>query len=125
MITLLLALAADPATVSAAQVAQARDEAVSIRAAFNEEMLDFPSARFRDVRVSLNTAADGPQPYLCGYVNGKNRMGAYVGWQPFTASEGFLVIGDDEFSRDLVSTICDGPAIIRDPADRSDWLRHR
>lgn len=125
MITILAALLLDPVSVSAAQVAQIRADAPAIRSAFNDEMLDYPSARFRDVQISLNTGADGPQPYLCGYVNGKNRIGAYVGWQRFVASDGFLVIGSDDFKQDLVETVCDGPAIVRDSADRSAWLTPR
>lgn len=45
------------------------------RQALNERLLDYPSARFRDVR--------GNDLVVCGFVNSKNRMGAYVGWTRF------------------------------------------
>jgi hypothetical protein len=51
------------------------------RKEFNKSMLDYPSTRFRDVRASVLKGKH--EPMLCGFVNGKNRMGAYVGWQPF------------------------------------------
>ncbi len=44
----------------------------------DERLLDYPSARFRDVR--------GDERILCGFVNSKNRMGAYVGWTRFAVT---------------------------------------
>lgn len=66
------------------------------KAEFNRAMLDYPSARFRDVRA---TVLHGQiKPIMCGFVNGKNRMGAYAGWTPFALSEvdgeAFLVMDD-------------------------------
>lgn len=49
----------------------------SARSAFDEQLLDFPSARFKDVT--------GNGYVLCGQVNAKNRVGAYIGWTPFAA----------------------------------------
>jgi len=61
------------------------------RAAFDRQMFDYQSARFADVR--------GNDAVLCGRVNGKNRLGAYAGWQPFAFvrldSEPALYIDDD------------------------------
>lgn len=53
---------------SDAQFAQARET-------LNQTLLDYPSARFRDVH--------GDSRRLCGFVNSKNRMGAYTGWDRF------------------------------------------
>jgi len=69
------------------------------RAAFDKEMIDYPSARFQEVHgriVKSVYASDdgqsdkvpwthrgGPILVLCGEVNGKNHMGGYTGWTPF------------------------------------------
>lgn len=53
------------------------------RQALNERMIDYPSARFRDVRANEGA--------VCGFVNGKNRLGAYAGWQRFV----FVLLGSD------------------------------
>lgn len=56
--------------------AAARDE-------LDGALLDYPSARFREVR------ADSFR--VCGLVNSKNPYGAFVGWRPF----GVLVAGEE------------------------------
>lgn len=50
-----------------------------------EELFDGASAKFEDVVVSK-----GPTPpeKICGWVNAKNRLGAYVGPQQFLVAEG-------------------------------------
>ncbi|MBX7497235.1 hypothetical protein K3172_15350 [Qipengyuania sp. 6B39] len=50
-------------------------------------LLDPDSAKFREVRTT-DTGA------VCGQINGKNRMGAYVGFKNFVA----VKIGDEWFS---------------------------
>lgn len=61
------------------------------RDALDGVLLDYPSARFRDV------AAD--EIVVCGKVNSKNRMGAYVGWTNFvvviTTDEASAFVDDD------------------------------
>ncbi|WEK56488.1 MAG: hypothetical protein P0Y52_07935 [Candidatus Brevundimonas phytovorans] len=53
------------------------------RSALDARLFDFPSARFRDVRGDANV--------LCGFVNAKNRLGAYTGWKRFA----YVAFGDD------------------------------
>lgn len=108
VVAALAALQAAPAefpprgTPSEAQFAHARRE-------LNERLFDYPSARFRDVR--------GDDTRICGYVNAKNRMGAYTGWKLFgvLGSEGSLVwIGDDY----MLEPMCT-PALMSSPTDRT------
>jgi hypothetical protein len=47
--------------------------------AVRDAMVDPGSAQFHNVRK------DDLLNIRCGEVNGKNRMGGYVGWQPFSA----------------------------------------
>lgn len=79
-------------------------------------MLDYPSARFRQVR------ADGYR--ICGLVNGKNALGAYSGWKAFgildTPQRALLHI--DEPS--MTEVICTR-ALLATSTDYSDRLTHR
>lgn len=45
------------------------------RTYFNKIMFDGPAARWQ--------FAYKRAPFVCGFVNGKNRYGAFTGWQPF------------------------------------------
>lgn len=86
------------------------------RAALDEKLLDYPSARFRDVH------ADAAR--VCGWVNGKNRLGAYTGWKSFG------VFGSGETSRlyldepEMTELFCT-PALMETAPDYSDRLTHR
>lgn len=70
----------------------------SARAALDERLLDYPSARFRDVH--------GNAMVVCGFVNAKNRMGAYTGWSRFAyvdlGSDPYLLVDDAEGSDDIM-----------------------
>lgn len=73
--------------VSGALHAQAEDPAIAgARVRVAESMFDAQSARFRD----LARASDGSGT-VCGWVNGKNRLGAYAGYAPFVVIGGGLV----------------------------------
>ena len=66
-----------PVPLSSSQVAQ-------IQSAVTYDFFDAESARFRNVRAIDVTLADGSVVRrVCGEVNGKNRMGGYVGYQMF------------------------------------------
>lgn len=52
-----------------------------------EELLDGSSARFEDLVVSKSVTHPG---MVCGWVNAKNRMGAYVGAEKFLVADGRL-----------------------------------
>ena len=80
----------------AAQFAFARD-------LLDARLLDYPTARFRDVH--------GDERLICGFVNAKNRMGAFSGWSRFGVTlfsdEPRLLIDDpDERDDLLLDTFC-------------------
>lgn len=50
------------------------------RAVLSRSLLDYPSARFGDVRA-MGATREGVA--LCGVLNSKNAAGRYVGWQVF------------------------------------------
>lgn len=67
-------------------------------------MLDPDAAQFRSLRV----LADGYS--VCGQVNGKNRFGAYVGYQWFIVrsyANGTQTVDIDDEGRSLASIYCD------------------
>ena len=79
-ITILAAMAAlQTPTIGPVRPAQLSEA----RTALDERLFDLPSARFRDVR--------GNSLVLCGFVNAKNRMGAYAGWKRFA----WITVNDD------------------------------
>lgn len=99
-----------PAPVTDRIVADARD-------ALDRRLLDFPSARFRDVR--------GNALLICGFVNAKNRMGAYSGWDRFAyvdlGDDPYLLIDDpDETDDILLDALCgeDGNKLTGDDLSR-------
>ena len=51
-------------------------EIEAIRAGMESRLLDAQSARFANVKIKAE--------HMCGMVNAKNRMGAYVGYKPFS-----------------------------------------
>jgi hypothetical protein len=111
--------------ITAEEVRRGVASAPEVRQALDRELNDYPSARFREVFITVNGQADGRRgPYFCGKVNAKNRMGAYVGWTDFVASDVGIVDvrGDgDDF---LLDTLC-GADDPRDSTDRSALLAHR
>lgn len=54
-----------------------QSQLVEVRKTFDRELLDYTSARFRDV--------SGDGYVICGSVNAKNRMGAFIGWREFVS----------------------------------------
>ena len=68
------------------------------------QLLDPESARFRDLKIKGKDA-------VCGEVNGKNRFGGYVGFQPFSyeAATKDVTIFDPEYSQSIlhITRICD------------------
>ncbi len=76
--------------------------------ALDNELLDFTTARFKSVR--LGATPIGAAPFLCGYVNGKNSMGAYIGWRLFVwqswATEPIILEGSDGDNLESISNQC-------------------
>lgn len=64
------------------QIARARD-------ILETATFDFPSARLRNVKAGMS---GDTMTFICGSINAKNRLGAYVGWQSF------LIAGDELIS---------------------------
>jgi hypothetical protein len=102
---------ADPATVKAL--------IVRARQRFDERLNDYPSARFKDVRVMTDSPTG--QLSLCGQVNARNQLGGYAGWQTFH----FAI--DPRFANDSLMMIpgddspCFGITVV--PTDFSDQLK--
>jgi hypothetical protein len=64
--------------ILAALLAISPAQQAAIKSHFDGQMLDMPSARWKWPAISKSR----PEIY-CGWVNAKNRLGAYTGWQPF------------------------------------------
>lgn len=107
-----------------AMAKDARAAANAVRGQFDREMLDYPSARFRDVRAIH--APLGELVVFCGLVNGKNRAGAYSGWKEFAAT-GADAPSVDVRPRDdiMVDALCSGGNGTQDTRDYSADLTHR
>lgn len=68
-----------PTTLPASQMA-------NVKSAVTHSFFDPDSALFRDVRTVRFTSSKptgNPRTVTCGFVNGKNRFGGYVGYTPF------------------------------------------
>lgn len=76
---------------------------------FNRTMFDGPSARWQ-------FAYKKGDFLICGFVNGKNRFGAYVGWTPFLydTKNGTGDIYTDENRLWLWDTLCLGGEYMDD-----------
>lgn len=108
----LVAQGSGPGPVTPKVLADARE-------AFNESLLDYPSARFRDAR--------GNAFVLCGFVNAKNRMGAYTGWERFAWVAGSddprMLIDDSEGRHDiLLDAFCGEDGLRMKGTDYSERL---
>lgn len=125
MLVLLLFVSAMQHAPTAAHVQEMERAAPAIRREFDSRLLDYPSARFRDVRVTINASVEGERgAYLCGFVNAKNRMGAYTGWQQFMVSGTDLLLEGETLADILLPSTC-GTSALQDPVDRSDLLSPR
>lgn len=66
------------------QVHLSPTEVTQIQATVVRDFFDPEAARFRNVRAADITLTSGEQVRrVCGEVNGKNRLGAYVGYSMF------------------------------------------
>lgn len=83
-------------------------------------MIDYPSARFRDVHADRR--------HICGFVNGKNRLGAYAGWKRFVVmgvEDGVATVEGSEDFPGMISLLCDGENAPPARHDFSDRIIHR
>ena len=67
----------------------ARTLATGAGAVIDATLLDYSSARFRNVRavLHLDWRSWHRDFYICGEINSKNGMGGYTGWQSFVVTE--------------------------------------
>ena len=79
----------DPAPQTPAAVMEVEAAVALGRTLLDEQLTDYPSARFRNVSVReahLRYRADQPLVRVilfCGQINMRNRMGGMTGWQQF------------------------------------------
>jgi hypothetical protein len=82
-------------SVAVAQSAAPDLDEKLLQAAFQGELKDSDSAKFRALRYKL----DAPSIWtMCGEVTAKNSYGGYAGFQPFYAQVLFLAPGPVEYS---------------------------
>ncbi|MBU3261737.1 hypothetical protein KPG71_17050 [Roseovarius sp. PS-C2] len=82
-----------PVRLSSAQMTEIKSEVT-------QDFLDPFSAQFRNIRAVDVSLANGQQERrVCGEVNGKNRMGGYVGFSMF----GGVIVNGDFQQRDFFS----------------------
>lgn len=110
------------ATVQAATPLGPPTEAqfTAARLALNEGLIDYPSARFRDVR--------GSSAAICGFFNAKNRMGAYAGWTRFAfvnLTEPRLYVDGQGSDHILLDGLCGEDGKQQTGRDYSDRVTHR
>lgn len=74
------AAAQERTAFTTAERAMVEKELAMARVELDKTLFDYPTARFREVFVK---GSPGETVIACGYVNAKNRMGAYIGWQRF------------------------------------------
>lgn len=119
LLLMLAALAQEP--ITSAEVSDGVSQIPEVRRALDRGLFDYPTARFRNVYVTVNGEIEGRRgAYLCGFVNSKNRMGAYVGWTAFVATEDFVETRG-QGANILLDAMC-GRDDPRDTIDRSDAL---
>ena len=104
------ALAASQPSFAPKPVSEA--DKAEIKRAADKIMFDGPSARW-DWPKRLH-----PDVY-CGSVNGKNRLGAYVGWQPFLWTQNELRIIGPGDSRVVYEALCSSAGYIEKPT----WMK--
>ena len=117
----MLILAALATLGAQAAPAPSSEQFAVARRLLNETMLDFPSARFRDVHGNAGA--------ICGFVNGKNRLGAFTGWKRF----GIVFFGDQPslYTEDagsqavMLDTFCGPDGMKLAGTDYSDRLTTR
>jgi len=80
--------AAQPSEVDRAKEDQITDGVALARNMLDAQMFDFGSARVRGV----NAGVTRDKTVICGFINGKNRIGAYVGWRQFAVFGDQLIV---------------------------------
>lgn len=118
---MVIAIAGPAHSAPAAKQAPHGPQVASLRQGFDETLIDYGSARFKDVRLATDGVA------TCGLVNSKNRMGGYTGWTPFYAmalpsSPAIITLGGDSSSLSVVTAMCGRADLKWLPVDLSDRI---
>ena len=83
----------------AVAIASCSGEVDDAKAVVREQLVDGQSARFENVVVQKtmmdgDTIVPADKDAVCGWVNSKNRMGAYAGAERFVVKDGVPTFGD-------------------------------
>ena len=124
MITLaLLAVMAAATTQEAAQafppppsVRDSPERLAALRDVLDLGLVDYGSARFRDVRVVHRPSNGYVTLAACGLVNARNVSGGYIGWTRFTVLNDRVELDDGPTFRRGWQVWCDGSDVqVIDP----------
>lgn len=78
------------------------------RSLVSEELFDPTSPIYRNEVVASETMANGKKVLMvCGEVNAKNRMGAFVGFKQYTVAEGEFLGFHDVGKGPLYRSMCE------------------
>lgn len=118
----------DPAPVSPEETTRYIEAALpKARDLLDRELIDYPSARFRDVRAS--GAPLGLNATFCGFINARNRAGGFTGWEPFllsiTNSNEALYVGVEGSARVMIPGLCGASGRVPIDGDYSSRLAYR
>lgn len=82
-----------------------------VRAVLDANLNDYTSARFRGVHLYLQG--------VCGWMNARNAMGGYTGWEPFGVRNGLsgLILVQGALAQDCGAPVTD--------ADLSDMVKYQ
>lgn len=83
------------ATFSRAQMAEAEIEAQLTRQHLDAQLIDYPRARFREVKARRTITG---AYHFCGYVNAPNSFGGMTGWKFFIAAPNMFITEDQASS---------------------------
>jgi len=87
---------------SATPVSLSASEVATVQSALSRDLFDPEAVQFRNVRGALVTLNSGETlRRVCGEMNGKNRYGAYVGYENFSG-----VVENGRWKRDPILSAC-------------------
>jgi hypothetical protein len=75
-----LGLAASAAGAAPTPNAAVANAAGRLREKLEQDLFDYPGTRFLNVSAEV---VNKDLVAFCGQINGKNRLGGYIGWRPF------------------------------------------
>lgn len=118
-----LLAAAAPATFNQVERAAAQKMAVEARRIMEDQLVDYPAARIRNVRAQYSAGMNAEGMRFCGEINARNRAGGYNGWRPFIVFPGLdqMAIDDSVY----FPVFCDTKDAKVDTRDWSADLTHR